>query len=164
MGVLSCIGHRPSAGQWTLSDVNSLSSLGKLLQDELEAGPSSKNEERVANWGDANDLWQVGVDIWYIHDANTLAFAAEPRFVEEGELEYDLGELISDGAYILSDERSDKDLTDPDILEVILNELRVSGLAVPDDSHTLYDSFAREEEFSSRIVCAIEHWDMEHEP
>jgi len=165
MAILSCIGYRPYADHWKLSDVNSLALLGEKLQREFEIAPSPENEERVASWVYANEVWQSGEDIWFVDDEHTLAFAAEPRFVVEEELEYDLDELISDGAYILSAERSDKDLTDPDILEVICTELRLSGLAVlDDDSHLLYDCFARKEEVSSRIVGAIEKWDMEHEP
>jgi hypothetical protein len=163
MAILSCIGIWPRANQWEIADVNVLVAIQVELEYQTQTAPSEENTRRLANCVEAITAWGTGVDIWVARDEHSLAFAVGPRFVTESDWDLCLDEIISENSYILSDERADADLTEPEPFERIIEELKRSDLLVAGDDGLLYDSFASETEFSDRVVRAIEEWDSDQE-
>jgi hypothetical protein len=153
MAILSCIGIWPRANQWEIADVNVLVAIQVELEYQTQTAPSEENTRRLANCVEAITAWGTGVDIW----------VARPRFVTESDWDLCLDEIISENSYILSEERADADLTEPEPFEKIIEELKRSDLLVAGDDGLLYDSFASETEFSDRVVRAIEEWDSGQE-
>jgi hypothetical protein len=132
----------------------------------MEQSLKKNNEQITQAFNDTlQAIWMSneGNQVWAAHNEFTVSFVIEPRYVPERDWDLNMDEIISNSAYVLSEERCDADLTAPEPFAAIIDGLRSANLAMCEGESILFDSFASEREFESEVLRAIEHWDMEQE-
>ena len=160
MPVLGNDSTRPSVGSWEVTDFDGI--IRRLNALKSEVPPPKELIQQLTTGAAACIAALAGQEVWMADEPTMerIYFAVGPRFVPEADWHLDLDELISEGAYIVTEEGADVDLFVGEPLAAVVEALSNHALLKVTNGTPTFDSFADEREVQSVVTRALEEWEM----